>query len=138
MSKLWGVLLISLFLIGVALPAAGQDAGLVIVDDWPKPGGEKNVPEGWDLKEFKGSVEPGDISVESEDGGKLVTNYRKHLRKLFRPALRTFTTDEDDVETRTELLVLAVLGLNISARSGANRAELRRLSNGIKRQVATW
>ncbi len=68
MSKLRGVLLVSLFLIGVTLPAAGQDAGLVIVDDWPKPGGEKNVPEGWSLKEFKGSVEPGDISVESEDG----------------------------------------------------------------------
>lgn len=78
------------------------------------------------------------FSVESEEGGKLVTNYRKQLRKLLRPALRTFTTDEDDVEARTELLVLAALGLNISARSGANRAELRRLGNGIKRQVATW
>lgn len=78
------------------------------------------------------------FAAESEEGGQRVTTYRKRLRRLLRPALRSFTTDEEDVEARTELLVVAVLGLNISARSGAGRSELKRLSDGIKRQVAAW
>ena len=39
---------------------------------------------------------------------------------------------------RTELLIAAVLGLNVCARSGAGNAELRRIGQGIKAQIAAW
>lgn len=72
-----------------------------------------------------------------DDAGRMIA-YRARLRDLFRPALRTFTEDDRLVESRSELLVAAVLGLNISARSGAHREELEQLVNGIKDQVAAW
>lgn len=78
------------------------------------------------------------LAAESEENGSRVKAYRTKLRRLLRPALRSFTSNGDDVEARTELLVAVVLGLNISARSGASRAELRRLVNGIKHQVNAW
>ena len=77
-------------------------------------------------------------ATESEEGTERMRAYRARLRDLFRPALLTFTTDPADVEARTEVLVAAILGLNISARSGADAAELRQLGQGIQRQVATW
>lgn len=77
-------------------------------------------------------------AAESSDDAGRMHAYRARLRDLFRPALRSFTPDEADVEARSELLVAAVLGLNISARSGAGPDELEQLSAGIKHQVASW
>ncbi|MBI2881801.1 MAG: DUF3047 domain-containing protein [Candidatus Tectomicrobia bacterium] len=56
------------FFAAALLPADGLAADRVVVDDWPKPRGEKGAPQGWTLKEYKGSVAPGDIAVESKDG----------------------------------------------------------------------
>ena len=75
---------------------------------------------------------------ESQDGLIRMRAYRARLRELFRPALRTFTNDAQEVETRTELLVAAVLGLNISASSGTDPDELEQLTTGIKHQVTMW
>ncbi|MFQ5912909.1 MAG: DUF3047 domain-containing protein [Nitrospinota bacterium] len=70
MRKFRPFLLISLLLSGVAV---GQGADLIIVDNWPNPTGEKGVPKGWTLKEYKGSVKPGEIAVESEGGRTILT-----------------------------------------------------------------
>ena len=78
------------------------------------------------------------FATESTAGIARMRAYRARLRDLFRPALQSFTTNDAEVEARTELLVASVLGLNISARNGAALAELEQLSQGIKRQVAAW
>jgi hypothetical protein len=62
------IFLISLIIAGLAIPALGENAGTVIVDNWPKPAGKQGVPDGWELSESKGSVAPGDIAVKSEQG----------------------------------------------------------------------
>lgn len=77
-------------------------------------------------------------AAESQDGKVRMRAYRARLRELFGPALQTFTDEAQDIEARTELLVAAVLGLNISARSGADPDELQQLAAGIKRQVTLW
>lgn len=78
------------------------------------------------------------LAAESDEGAARVTAYRATLRSLVAPAIASFTSDEEDVEARTELLVAAILGLNISARGGADDAELGRLAAGIEHQVRAW
>ena len=79
------------------------------------------------------------LALEADgDNGLRVKAYRTRLRRLLKPALRTFTTTTTEIEARTELLITAILGLNISARSNASQAELRKLAGGIKFQVTSW
>lgn len=78
------------------------------------------------------------LGLDTEDGGRRVTAYRTKLRALLSGAIGSFTDTEDDTEARTELLVAAVLGLNISASSGATKAELLGLRDGIKHQIRAW
>lgn len=78
------------------------------------------------------------LALETDNNGQRVKAYRTKLRRLLKPALRTFTTTPAEVEARTELLIVAILGLNISARSSATPAELRKLADGIKFHVMSW
>ncbi len=78
------------------------------------------------------------LAAESEEGGRRVGVYRTRLRTLLAPAIASFTEAGSDVEARTELLVAAILGLNISSRSGADYAELQALSAGIRSQIEAW
>lgn len=64
--------------------------------------------------------------------------YRRRLRRALKPAIRTFTDDATVADQRTELLVAAVLGLNLSATTGAGRAELNRIAAGLREQVIAW
>lgn len=77
-------------------------------------------------------------AAECEGGAVRMQAYRARIRDLLRPALKSFTPDADEVEARSELLLAAILGLNISARSGADPDELERIAAGIKRQVSAW
>ncbi len=77
-------------------------------------------------------------SVEHEDGRAFVEAYRAKLRELIEPVVASFTEDAAAVAPRTELLVAAVFGLNITARSGAGEAELDALVQGIAHQVRSW
>ncbi len=63
-------------------PAFGQDSGFAIVDEWPTAAGKQGVPDGWTLKEFKGTVAPGDITVET-DGDKAVLRLRANDKSYF-------------------------------------------------------
>ncbi|MDH3684129.1 MAG: TetR/AcrR family transcriptional regulator [Acidimicrobiia bacterium] len=78
------------------------------------------------------------LGLDTEDGGRRVTAYRAKLRELLSKAIGSFTYAEADIEARTELIVAAILGLNISASSGASKAELLRLRDGIKHQIRAW
>ena len=65
-------------------------------------------------------------------------DYRATLRDLLTPAVASFTPSDDDVERRVDLLVASVFGLNVTARSGAPRAELNRMAMAIVEQVRDW
>ncbi len=78
------------------------------------------------------------LAAEHPDHGHRLKAYRRRLRRAIKPAVRTFTDDEQLVAARTELLVAAVLGLNVCARSGAADAELQRLGHGIRQQITAW
>lgn len=78
------------------------------------------------------------LGAETEDGARRVSAYRTKLRSLITPAIESFTDEPGDVEARTELLLAAILGLNISARSGADGDELLGLRDGIKHQIQAW
>ncbi|MGI9598395.1 MAG: TetR/AcrR family transcriptional regulator [Acidimicrobiales bacterium] len=78
------------------------------------------------------------LAAEDKSQHHRLKAYRSKLRRAIKPAVRSFTDEEDLVTGRTELLVASVLGLNMCARSGAGNAELNRIGNGIKRQIADW
>lgn len=78
------------------------------------------------------------LSAEDPDHAYRLKIYRTKLRRGLKPSVKTFTEDKAEADVRTELLLAAVLGLNLSAKSGASRAELRRIGNGIKHQINAW
>lgn len=78
------------------------------------------------------------LAAEDASHGHRLKEYRTRLRRSLRPAVRSFTADSTQVNSRTELLVAAVLGLNVCARSGAGTRELKRMGREIKRQIAAW
>ena len=78
------------------------------------------------------------LATESSDGAQRAKLYRTRLRRLVGGAVRSFATDPTTVTARTEVIVSAVLGLNITARSGASKNELRRLRDGVKHQIQAW
>ena len=77
------------------------------------------------------------LSAETDESSRM-REYRNKLRHLLGTAVASFTEDATEVEARTELLIAAILGLNISARGGADQSELLRLCDGIKHQVEAW
>lgn len=80
------------------------------------------------------------LNLAAEDRGQShrLKAYRARLRRAIKPAIRTFTDVEDEVTARTDLLVAAVLGLNVCAKTGAGNAELNRIGQAIKQQIAAW
>jgi TetR/AcrR family transcriptional repressor of nem operon len=64
--------------------------------------------------------------------------YRDHLRELFADALADVSPDEDMARARADLLLVAVLGLNTTARGGATTAEVRSLAAALRHQIADW
>lgn len=78
------------------------------------------------------------LAAEQDDQTYRVAEYRQSLRRLLGGALASFTDQPSEVEARTELLVAAVFGLNILARSGAGPAELETVSAAVRHQVRSW
>lgn len=78
------------------------------------------------------------LSAEGGDDIGRMQVYRDRLRQLLGAPVRSFTEDAAEAEARTELLIAAILGLNISAQGGTDRAELNRLCDGIRHQVEAW
>ena len=78
------------------------------------------------------------LAMEDPEHAYRLQAYRTKLRRAIKPCVQTFTAEETDVDTRTELLLAAVLGLTLSAKSGLSAAELQRLGNGIRSQVLAW
>lgn len=66
-------------------------------------------------------------------------SYRRRLRAAFRSALeREQEARPNTIDDQVEVLITAVLGLNIAARGGANPAELRRSVDALRRLVRGW
>lgn len=66
-------------------------------------------------------------------------SYRRRLRSAFRSALeREGGSTSGAVDDQVEVLVTAVLGLNIAARGGANGTELKRSIEALRRLVRGW
>ena len=78
------------------------------------------------------------LAAEGADRDDRLTAYRIRLRELFEPAVESFTGDPASTGDRVQLLVAAVLGLNISARGGADRDELHRMAEAIRAQIRSW
>ncbi len=88
------------------------------------------------------------INLMAEDGGATpeirarTRRYRRRVRAALVRALERAAAreeiDADDVENRADLLMGAVLGLNIAARGGASVAELEGLLAGTRQQIAQW
>ncbi len=88
------------------------------------------------------------VNMMGEDAGATraistrVDSYRARLRRAFAGALlRAAAAREIShgvVESRADLLMCQVLGLNIAARGGARPSELKRLVASVQRQVAEW
>lgn len=78
------------------------------------------------------------LAQEAPEHAHRLKAYRVKLRRSLKPSLRTFIDSPDLVDSRTDLIVAGILGLNVSARSGASAAELRRLAGAIREQVAAW
>ncbi len=121
-------------------PLAEADAGLDAVDGffvalghWVTNGGRRGCMV---------------INLMAEDGGATpeirvrTRRYRRRVRTALRCALRRAAARGDigavDVEARADLLIGAVLGVNIAARGGASVAELERLLAGTRQQIARW
>ena len=67
-----------------------------------------------------------------------IESYSAQLRDLLRPALAAFTPDQTTIDARVELLVAAVFGLNILARTDTDPAEIYSISAGICHQIRSW
>jgi TetR/AcrR family transcriptional repressor of nem operon len=66
-------------------------------------------------------------------------SYRRRLRAAFRAALeREAESKPDTIDDEVQVLVTAVLGINIAARGGAKPAELRRSIDALRRLVRGW
>ena len=68
--------------------------------------------------------------------------YRMRVRKALRGALRRAADSgeiaPEDVDSRADLLLSSILGLDVAARGGASAAELRRLLTATRSQVKAW
>ncbi len=62
--------------------------------------------------------------------------YRGRLRQAVAASLET--APDGDITARTELIVAAVFGLNVAARTGATNDELAAIATAIKDQVLGW
>lgn len=78
------------------------------------------------------------LAAEDPADGHRLAAYRTRLRRAIRPAVRSFTDDERLANARVDVLISAVLGLVVSARGGAGRAELTRLRRAIRTQILAW
>lgn len=88
------------------------------------------------------------INMMAEDGGetkaisKRTRHYRNRVRTAFHKTLmRSCTQGETTkvgLESRADLLVSLVLGLNIAARGGLPKAELERLLDAARAQIRSW
>ena len=81
------------------------------------------------------------LAETADADAELVTRasmYRDRLRSVFVSVLMAVDDDLTLASRRADLLVSAAMGLNIAARSGASVAELDRLANGIRAEIAAW
>lgn len=62
--------------------------------------------------------------------------HRNKMRAAFRPALATM--DASQAEARANLLLAAVMGMSVAARSGAGRSEMADLAGALKGQIRRW
>jgi TetR/AcrR family transcriptional repressor of nem operon len=70
---------------------------------------------------------------------KRTRSYRRRLRAAFGSALeRERNTKPDLIADEVQVLVTAVLGINIAARGGAKPTELRSSIDALRRLVGTW
>ncbi len=109
----------------------------------PNPGKSEIVDFVEAMTAWVGSGEtPGclvlNLAAERSDQGYRVAAYLTTLRRLLGVALASFTDESSVVAARTELLVAAVLGLNILARSGASGDELTAISAAVEAQIYAW
>ena len=78
-------------------------------------------------------------SADEPEIGHRTRAYRQRLRAAFRRALEGEPgIDPTSVDIRTELLMTAVLGLNIAARSGASPDELQTSVNAVRQLLHDW
>lgn len=78
------------------------------------------------------------LAVENKGQGYRLEAYRQGLFEAFTASLQTFMTDDAAIEANADLLVVAVLGMNVSAKCGAEASELQRIASGIKRHINAW
>jgi len=78
------------------------------------------------------------LATEDPAEGYRLDAYRLRLRRAVKPAVRSFTPDAGEAAARTDLVVSTVLGLVVSARAGAGRAELGRIRRALRTQILAW
>jgi len=88
------------------------------------------------------------INMMAEDGGeteaitKRTRNYRNRVRTAFHDTLLQSSvegeTTDAGIDSRTDLLVSLVLGLNIAARGGLSKTELEHLLDAARDQIRSW
>ncbi|HYZ97475.1 MAG TPA: TetR/AcrR family transcriptional regulator [Acidimicrobiales bacterium] len=78
-------------------------------------------------------------SADEPEIGERTRTYRRRLREAFHAALqREPGVDPASAEVRAELLMTAVLGLNIAAREGAGPDELRHSVGAVRHLLDDW
>lgn len=84
----------------------------------------------------------GELGEENADVANRNAKYRSSMRSAFRAALdRSVLLGElasQTVESRTEVLLAIVLGINIGARGGASEKELDLLLDSARRELIHW
>lgn len=78
------------------------------------------------------------VATEDPTQGFRLARYRERLRQAVGPAVASFTADPVLTDERTELVVASVIGLGLSARTGADRGELDALRRAITNQISAW
>jgi len=88
------------------------------------------------------------INMMAEDGGKTeafterTRNYRSRVRSAFHKTLSQSNEKgemtDGNIDSRSDLLVNLVLGLNIAARGGLEEAELSQLLDAARQQIRSW
>ncbi len=76
--------------------------------------------------------------LDDAEIAKRVERYRRKIRNAFVVALRRSETDEDLVAARADLLLAAVLGLHITARTAGMGRTASNMAVNIGRQVSAW
>ena len=121
-------------------PLEASDRGLAAVDEflvalghWVTHGGRRGCML---------------INMMAEDGGTTIAirdrtrDYRRRVRDALARALGRAAaageTDQAAVDTRADLLIGIILGLNIAARGGASDDEQARLLASARHEVETW